>query len=42
MNASYAAILSTVLIITVAASAAWISLKEIDRIKAYECCTGRE
>ena len=21
---------------------AWISLREIDRIKAYECCTGRE
>ena len=35
-------ILVPVFIVTVAAAAAWISLKEIDRIKAYECCTGRE
>lgn len=35
-------ILVPMLIITVAIFAAWISLKEIDRIKAYECCTGRE
>ena len=35
-------ILVPVLIVTVAAFAAWISLKEIERIKAYECCTGRE
>ena len=30
------------LIVMVAIIAAGISLKEIDRIKAYECCTGRE
>ena len=35
-------ILVPMLIVTVAVFAAWISLKEIDRIKAYECCTGRE
>ncbi len=35
-------ILVPMLIVTVAVFAAWISLKEIDRIQAYECCTGRE
>ncbi len=30
------------LIVVVAVSAEWISLNEIDRIKAYECCVGRE
>ena len=35
-------LLTPVLIIVVAVSAERISLNEIDRIKAYECCAGRE
>ena len=30
------------IVAAVALSAAWISLAEIDRIRAYECCVGRE